>query len=425
MVTVANDRPRIVLNVPALATEGLSLAELLRAPGLAGATVLAGASGLHRLVRWVAFGQPCDGVPAGQPHGLLLSAGAPPGEQSQLGPGLLRDLEAQQLAGLAITPGRGLDGLAQPLLDLADELGFPVLRLPDGASPDEVLAGVYGVLLNQQNQVLAQSEALHRAITRIVLGGGGLPQIADEMSRLLDCVLLITTPDGRVLAAEGTPPHREAVEAAELFDSSGRFLVERLRIGRQPARDGQVAMTSIVAGGVDHGRIVAYRHRAVLPPGTGQALEQVAIVAALTITKELAVSAVEGKFRGDYLRDVLTGQVPVDEPVVHCRSLGWDIDRPMAVLVAELDRAEPDRPGIAPAGPSVVQRSQHERFVSAWQQVLRARDKTVPVVGFSHEVVALVPADPKRVSAVSNSPRRSASATPRCRGRSIVYLPDL
>jgi purine catabolism regulator len=152
-------------------------------------------------------------------------------------------------------------------------------------------------------------------------------------------------------------------------------------------------MTAIVAGGVDHGRIVAYRQQAALPPGTVQALEQVAIVAALTITKELAVAAVEGKFRGDYLRDVLTGQVPVDDTVVqHCRSLGWDIDRPMVVLVAELDATEPSKPGVPPAGPSVVHRSQHERFVSAWQQVMRARDKAAPVVGFSHEVVALLPA---------------------------------
>jgi purine catabolism regulator len=111
----------------------------------------------------------------------------------------------------------------------------------------------------------------------------------------------------------------------------------------------------------------------------------------LTITKELAVSAVEGKFRGDYLRDVLTGLVAGDEQVVqHCRSLGWEIDRPMVVVVAELDPAAPSRSG-APAGASVVQRSQHERFVSAWQQVLRARDKAAPVVGFSHEVVALLP----------------------------------
>ena len=88
-------------------------------------------------------------------------------------------------------------------------------------------------------------------------------------------------------------------------------------------------------------------------------------MAALTITKELAVAAVESKFRGDYLRDVLTGLVPVDDQVVeHCRSLGWSIDQPLLVVVAELDPVEPA--AAEPGRGQVVHRSQYERFSSAW-----------------------------------------------------------
>lgn len=398
MVTVANHQADNLRNLPAAAADGLSLAELLEAPRLAGATVLAGGSGLDRLVRGVSVVEVPDILPWLKPNELLLSSAyaLSPAPDAAADQGaslsqLISDLNTRQLAGLAVKLGP--DELPAQVIELADELGFPVLRLPEHVVFDEVLADVFGLLLDRQNQIMAQSDALHQVIAGIVLGGGGLPQIAGEVARLLDCVLLITTPDGRVLADEGAAEHRQAVAAAGLFDGSGRFLVERLPIGH-PMHDehgGGIAMTVIVADGVDHGRIVACRQQP-LPAGTVQALERVAIVAALTITKELAVSAVEGKFRGDYLRDVLTGQVAADEPVVqHCRSLGWDINRPMVVLVAELDAAEPSKPG-APAGPSVVHRSQHERFVSAWQQVLRARDKTVPVVGFSHEVVALLPA---------------------------------
>ena len=400
MVTVANHQASNLRNLPAATTDGVSVANLLAAPSLADLTVLAGLAGLDRTVRGVSVCELADIVPWGKPDELVL------GTVEALGPlstgtrsaellSLIADLDARQVPALALR--LGAEQLPPEVVEFADELGFPVLRLPDRLAFDEVLTEVFEVLLDRQNQVLRQADALHRAIATIVLNGGGLPQIADEVSRLLDCLLLITTPDGRVLASDGDASYRQGVELAELFDASGRFLVERLRIGLQPASGesatgAEIAMTSIVAGGVDHGRIVAYRQPDGLPPGTVQALERVAIVAALTITKELAVSAVEGKFRGDYLRDVLTGQIPVDEPVVqHCRSLGWDIDRPMVVLVAELDAAEPSRPGVAPAGPSVVHRSQHERFVSAWQQVLRARDKAAPVVGFSHEVVALVP----------------------------------
>lgn len=401
MVTVANHQADNLRNLPAAAADGLSLAELLEAPRLVGAAVLAGGSGLGRLVRGVSVMEVPDILPWLKPNELLLGSayalGPAPGAAADAEQGsrwlhLISDLNAQQLSGIAVKLES--DELPAQVIELADELGFPVLRLPDEVVFDEVLADIFGLLLDRQNQLMAQSDALHQVIANIVLGGGGLPQIADEVSRLLDCVLLITTPDGRVLADEGAAGHRQAVAAGGLFDGSGRFLVERLPIGLHPTPEehgGHIAMTVIVADGVDHGRIVACRQQP-LPAGTVQALERVAIVAALTITKELAVSAVEGKFRGDYLRDVLTGQVAADEPVVqHCRSLGWDINRPMVVLVAELDAAEPSKPG-APAGPSVVHRSQHERFVSAWQQVLRARDKTVPVVGFSHEVVALLPA---------------------------------
>jgi len=399
MVTVANDQGHNLRNLPAVAADGLSVAELLTLPSMVDTTVLAGTAGLERVVRGMNVLEVPDILPWVKPNELLLSTAfaltrATEADQGRQLMRLIRDLDGRQLSGIAVTLGS--HAVPAEAIELAEELGFPLLRLPDGMAFDAVLADVYGVLLDRQNQVLAQADALHQAIATIVLGGGGLPQIADEVSRLLGCALLITTPDGRVLADEGGGGHHEAAMAAGLFHSSGRLLVERLRIGLQPADDrepgGQAAMTAIVAGGVDHGRIVAYRQRGELPPGTVQALERVAIVAALTITKELAVSAVEGKFRGDYLRDVLTGQIPVDDTVVqHCRSLGWDIDRPMVVLVAELDATEPSKPGVAPAGPSVVHRSQHERFVSAWQQVLRARDKAAPVVGFSHEVVALLP----------------------------------
>ena len=359
MVTVANDRAEIMGDMPGPGGDGLSVRDLLATAGLAGSTVLAGRAGLDRIVRGVNVMEVPDILAWVKPDELLLTtafpltrsarAGTPPGPDPAALLELIRALDGKRLAALAIKLGRYLDEVPELVLAEADRLGFPVLRLPDGVAFDDVLPDLYGHLLTQQNQVLAQADALHRAISTIVLGGGGLVEIAGEVCRLLDCAVLITTPDGRVLADEGLPAHRAGLAATAMFDASGRCLVERLRPGVQPlagSKQGTAAMTSIVAGDLDHGRILAYRLAAGLLPGTVQALERAAIVAALTITKELAVAAVEGKFRGDYLRDVLTGLITVDEQVVeHCRSLGWQIDRPMVVVVAELDPIEPAAAG--------------------------------------------------------------------------------
>lgn len=414
MVTVANDLDGNQGDLPGQV--GLTVRQLLATPSLAGTTVLAGQAGLDRVVRGVNVMEVPDILAWVKPHELLLTTAFPLTQtatsvqhQPELLLELITALDAQSLAALAIKLGRYLDAMPQQVLDRADQLGFPILRLPDQIAFDEVLPGIFGQLLDQQNEVLAQADALHRAISTIVLGGGGLSEIAGEVSRLLDCAVLITTPDGRVLADGGPAEHRDGLVGAGLFDPTGRFLVERLGAGIQPVSapddgTGAVALTSIVAGGVDHGRIVACRRDGALFPGAMQALERVAIVAALTITKELAVAAVESKFRGDYLRDVLTGLVPVDGQVVeHCRSLGWRIDEPLVVVVAELDPVQP--PAAAESAGNrqqVVYRSQHERFNSAWSQVMRVRDRTAPVVGFSQEVVALISvrdADPATVVA--------------------------
>jgi purine catabolism regulator len=115
-------------------------------------------------------------------------------------------------------------------------------------------------------------------------------------------------------------------------------------------------------------------------------LERAATVAALAVTKGLAVAAVEDKYRADFLRDLVTGRLEdIAEAVPHAASYGWDVDRPIVVAVAELD------PGQVPSSLSGLElRPVQDRFATAWQTVLRARDPKAPVASFHTEVVVLL-----------------------------------
>ncbi|HEY3713650.1 MAG TPA: PucR family transcriptional regulator ligand-binding domain-containing protein [Jatrophihabitantaceae bacterium] len=396
MVTVANDRADEMRELPARRGQyGLPVRALLNVPSLRGTRVLAGAGGLDREVRRVNVMEVPDILPWVKPHELLLTTGFPlravPGESDDVAAlcRLVSDLNERRLAAIAIKLGRYIDRLPDAVLQVAEGLDLPLLRVPDGVAFDDVITDVFTELLDRQSGALSRADELHRALAAIVLEGGDLPQIAEEVARLLDAAVLICTPDGRVQAEGGA---RESFAELPLFDATGRFRVEQLKLGMQPAPDGrpgELALVSIVAGGIDHGRIAAFRADAPLPAPGVQALERAATVAALAITKQLAVAAVESKYRGDYLRDVLVGAAGDPGAVVaHCASLGWNVDRPMVVVVAELDPDDPQRP-IPPAPISL--RSPQERFTAAWQQVMRPRDKAAPVVGFSSEVVALLP----------------------------------
>jgi PucR family transcriptional regulator, purine catabolism regulatory protein len=366
--------------IPRDSPVGVALRDALAVPALAGARVVAGAAGLGRVVRSANVMEVPDILPWVKPHELLFTTGYPLRESPDAWVGLVAALDDRGLAGLGVKLHRYVDALSEAMLAEAERRAFPVVELPREIGFADVLTQVLTRVLDHHAAALERSEEVHRGLLTVVFEGGGLGELAREAARLLDAPVFVTTPDGRVLAEAG-----DGVAAARTggcFDPSGRFRTERFG-GR--IVDGCAAV-AVAAGRVDHGRIVAVPVGRALDAGDVTVLERAATVAALIVSKQLAVSAVEGKYRGDFLRDVLAGRAGERERVVaHCESLGWAVDRPLVVVVAELD---PDGHGVPPS--DLELRPVQERFAAAWQTVVRGRDPHAPVVGFTQEVVALL-----------------------------------
>ena len=208
------------------------------------------------------------------------------------------------------------------------------------------------------------------------------------MARVLDVGVLVTSTDGRERASHLEPIHRDTLAAHDLLDPTGRVRVERIAAEGTAVGDGEVRSLRVAAGGEDLARLVSCRTGASIPPDDVHALERAATVAALLITREDAVTAVENKYRGDFLRDVFLSRAG-DERYVeeHAAAFGWQLRRPVVVVAAELD---PPAPGSEP--PSGVERRRwQERFSAAWRQVAGAVGDGIPSVDFSSEVVTLLP----------------------------------
>ena len=144
---------------------------------------------------------------------------------------------------------------------------------------------------------------------------------------------------------------------------------------------------------------------------TSHALERAATVAALLITREHAVTAVENKYRADFLRDVLLGRRRRRGVRRGARAppSGWDLARPVG---RGLRRARPGRrrrgAGLQPAAPPVAG-AVRRRPGGRWSA--RSRPAARPV-DFSSEVVRLLPVDEADARRGRQVVRRG-----RCRGR--------
>lgn len=373
----------------------VTLREILRIPCLSGTTILAGAAGLDRIVSRINVMEVPDVVDWVKPHELLVTTGYPLSSSARSSRqqhvallDLVRDLDGRQVAALGIKIGRYLQEVPADVLALADRLGFPLLGLPPQVAFDDLLQQAHHRLYDVQAAVLERIDSLHEALARLVLEGGDLGEIAGEVARVLSVGVLITSTDGRIQAEATTPEMRSQLEAAELFAPEGRFRVERVSSEGVPIGSGQILLRPVVAGGIVLAQLACFSPTDIISADDVHALERAATVAALLIARQQAVSAVESKYQGDFLRDVLSGRAGDHEYVLeHAAGLEWDFRLPALVVSAEIDRPAQSEGPVA----GVVKREWQRRFFAAWRQALHSYDRTVPTADFSAEVVTLLP----------------------------------
>lgn len=360
---------------------GVSVGEVLGVSTLAEARLIAGESGLGRIVQRLNVMEVPDILSWVKPHELLLTTGYPLRNTPQSLDRLVADLDERGLAALAIKLGRYVDELPDEMVEQADRLGFPLILLPNDVGFDDILNQVLTDILNRQAAVLVRAEEAHRALVQVVLNGGGLNEVTAEVSALLDVAVAALDGSGRVLAAAGPSDHVAAIRD-------------------QAPRQGTFASVPVVAGGHHHGRIVAYSPSGAIRDSDIGILERAATVAALVVTRQEAVNAVESKYRADFLRDVLTGRAGSAERVrTRARAFGWDLERPMTVAVAELD-------------PEGDERSAQDRLVVSWTAAMRRHDARGAIAGFSNEVVAVVDASLDAARVAKDAAAAFADALP-------------
>ena len=209
---------------------------------------------------------------------------------------------------------------------------------------------------------LARIDALHTGLTQIVLEGGDLVGIADEVSRALDVGVVVTSTDGRQRAAALSDGQRSLLEAHDLVEPTGRLRVERVVGEAAPVGEGEVLGLRVAAGGTDLARLVCVRVDGPLTSDDVQALERAAAVAALLITQHEAITAVENKYQGDFLRDILLRRAVGEDYVTeHVETFGWDLRLPLVVVAAEIDPPAAGRAHSRPARPDGTGRSASPR----------------------------------------------------------------
>ena len=370
--------------------DGLTVREMLGQDAMRGTRIIAGADGLDRVVRRLNVMTVPNIVRWTKQDEFLLTTGYPlPREPGEFG-ALIEQLAAKGLAGLGVKLDEYLAEVPADAVELADRAAFPIVVIPATSPLDDVLSQTFETIVNRQAAALARRQQIHDAFLRVALTGGGLARLSGELAEILPGAdVVICDPAGYPLAA--------TTRSHDLRDSTGRVTGGWLVAGvHKDAETGTPWAAAVIrAGEMRHGWVLAVGGAQGLPGAAGVAVEQAALVAALEITRDLAVLAVEQQFASNALHDLVTGTAgDMDQALERAVRFGWDLRRPLTVLVAR--QCGPEKSGPEKSGTEASEEAAHPqeaaalRAVELWTRAVRDRDPDAAVAGFATELVAVV-----------------------------------
>lgn len=379
--------------------DGLTVREMLGQDAMRGARIIAGADGLDRVVRRLNVMTVPNIVRWTKQDEFLLTTGYPlPREPGEFGR-LIEQLAAKGLAGLGVKLDEYLAEVPDDAVELADRAGFPIVVIPAASPLDDVLSQTFETIVNRQAAALARRQQIHDAFLRVALTGGGLARLAGELAEILPGAdVVICDPAGYPLAATTRSAAQVPdVRAQYVRGGSGRVNTGWLVAGvHKDTETGTPWAAAVIrAGEMRHGWVLAVGGAQGLPGMAGVAVEQAALVAALEITRDLAVLAVEQQFASNALHDLVTGTAGhMDQALERAVRFGWDLRRPLTVLVArhnEVEHGDVEHGGAAQGeGASRPQEAAALRAVELWTRAVRERDRDAAVAGFATELVAVL-----------------------------------
>jgi sugar diacid utilization regulator len=177
-------------------------------------------------------------------------------------------------------------------------------------------------IIKEHSAAIERASDVHDRLTELVLGGGGVHDVASALCEVLDGTVEFAGPDS------------PSVTALDLTGTEGRA-----------TRHGEVWGAAVWAGGELLGALVLRGHPG-LDSVDQRTLERAAMVTSLLLLARRSAGEAEQRVRGELLDDLL--DAPDRDPRLlreRAVRLHADLDAPHVVLAARIDGPAPGAPG--------------------------------------------------------------------------------
>lgn len=113
---------------------------------------------------------------------------------------LIKTMVEKGASGMAVKPKRYLEKIPDDMIELANELDFPLIELPFDLTFSEIITSVMNMINSRQTMILEQNVKTHKELMNIVLKGGDIDSICDKISNSINNTVIIEDKYGKAMS---------------------------------------------------------------------------------------------------------------------------------------------------------------------------------------------------------------------------------
>jgi len=332
---------------------GITIEELMTHDIMKDATIVAGESGISRVVTGANIMEVPDileWVKAGE---LLITTAYSIKDDEKALKNLIPLLNSKGLSGLAIKTKRYLEKVPQIMVDEANRLGFPIIELPYDLSFSDVMNDILLEVHNKQSDLLMRMDEIHQKITEVVLSGGGLKEIGCTLYRIVKNPLVIkdsifskSVPIASVEEkALLDKKMRNAIKEQNLYEDFYQDVSKqepyKLKKDKLDQKDINRCVFPIIAAKKFYGEIHIWELNKKITAVDVRAIQYACTVVALELIKEITIFEIENRHKNEFLEGLLSS----DEKIRHsyiakAKIFGLQSDYKYGVVLLHIDDLE-------------------------------------------------------------------------------------
>lgn len=294
--------------------ENMDVKEMISFPSFDGFEIIAGEKGIHREVNTVSVMDAPDIYNWLKGGEFLITTAYIMRDDPMQIKDLIIKINKSGASALGIKLHRFIGELPREVIDIANELDFPLISIPIEFSFVDVINPVLSQVVNKQARKLLYSHKIHKSFTELAISGEGLGKIIETLSNIIN---------KKVIYIDSFFDNRYS---SELDHRS----IEELKTTFKPY--------DIVIENKTYGYIIILEEDSTLGEYDRIAMEHASTVLKLEIQKLISNKQIETGYRDEFIQDLIMNNIKSLEEILNRSKLyDWNFDDGNLVTIFDID----------------------------------------------------------------------------------------